>query len=302
MLFKELGKTRVLIPEIGLGTWSYHAGPELLRQGLDAGAAFIDTAESYGSEPVVAEAIAGRRDAVFLATKVSPDHFRRAAVLKAADNSLRRLRTDHLDLYQLHEPNEGIPIEETMAAMEELVQAGKVRFLGVSNFSVAQLQRARKSLGKHPLVSNQVRFNLIDRTINAGVLPYCQSHGITLIAYSPLARGFQHILDCDPQCVLADLAKSSERSPVQLALNWCLCQEHVVVIPKANSAAHLLENCGASDWRLSPDQARRLEEAILCRQRGQFEGLLRRHIPPALKRGIQRLAPLCPASLRRRFY
>src|SRR3954465_723343 len=119
MLSRKLGVSDVQIPEVGLGTWHYEAGSEPLRKGLDSGALFIDTAESYGTEPVVAEAIAGRRDRTFLASKVSSSHFRRADVLKAADSSLMRLRTDHIDLYQLHEPNEQIPIEETLGAMEE---------------------------------------------------------------------------------------------------------------------------------------------------------------------------------------
>ena len=105
---KELGKTGVMVPEIGLGTSAYHGGAELLQTGLDAGALFIDTAESYGTEPVVGEAIAGRREQVFLATKVSPQHFRRPDVIAAAENSLRRLRTDYIDLYQLHEPNPAV--------------------------------------------------------------------------------------------------------------------------------------------------------------------------------------------------
>src|SRR3954469_19781943 len=121
MLLKELGTTGLRIPEIGMGTWDYRAGPEPLRKGLDAGALFIDTAESYETEPVVAESIAGRREQVFLATKVSPSNFRAADVIKAAENSLQRLRTSHIDLYQLHKPNDRVPIEETLGAVEKLV-------------------------------------------------------------------------------------------------------------------------------------------------------------------------------------
>src|SRR5262245_51313569 len=131
MFLTELGRTGVRIPEVGLGMWDYHAGPDPLRSGLDADALFIDTAESYGNESVAADAITGRRAKVFLATKVSPQNFRRADVHKAADNSLRRLRTDYIDLYQLHKPNDAVPLEETLGAMEELVDAGKVRYIGV---------------------------------------------------------------------------------------------------------------------------------------------------------------------------
>jgi diketogulonate reductase-like aldo/keto reductase len=300
MLSRKLGASNVQIPEIGLGTWHYGAGPEPLRKGLDSGALFIDTAESYGTEPAVADAIAGRRERIFLATKVSPNHFRRADVIRAADSSLQRLRTDHVDLYQLHEPNEQIPIEETLGTMEELVDAGKVRFIGVSNFSVAQMQRAQRAMRKYLIVSNQVRFNLIDRTICENLLPYCQSKNITVIAYSPLARGFHHITDSDPKNVLEKLSKATGRTPVQIALNWCLCHERVIVIPKGNSVEHMIENCGASDWRLTNDQVRELGEAIVFRRRGRLDAIIRRSLSPEMKKTIQAVARLMPAPLRRR--
>jgi diketogulonate reductase-like aldo/keto reductase len=300
MRFKELGKTGVRIPEIGLGMWRYHGGPEPLRRGLDAGALFIDTAESYGNEGVAAEAMAHRRGRVFLATKVSPAHFRRRDLIKAADESLKRLRTDYIDLYQLHRPNDDIPVEETLGAMEDLVDAGKVRFIGVSNFSIAQLQHAQRAMHKYPIVSNQVRFNLIDRTIAAALLPSCQANGVTVIAYSPLARGFQHILDCDPRGVLASIAKATGRTPVQVALNWCLCLDGVVAIPKGNSVDHVLENCGASGWRLSPEQVHQLDESTVFKRRSGFEMFLRQHLPPDLKRGIQQLVQVLPRGLRRK--
>ena len=302
MLFKELGTTGLKIPEVGLGMWNYHAGPEPLQSGLDAGALFIDTAESYGNESVAAEAMTGRRAQVFLATKVSSTNFRRPDVLRAADNSLRQLRTDYIDLYQLHSPNDQVPIEETMGAMEELVDAGKVRFIGVSNFSVEQLQHAQQAMRKHRIVSNQVRFSLVDRTIMDALLPYCQAHGVTTIAYSPLARGFQHILDCDPQDVLSSIAKASGRTPVQVALNWCLCQDRVVVIPKGNSVNHVMENCGASGWRLTSEQCRQLDEAIAFRRRSHLEMLLRRCLPSGLTQGIRHIVQRLPAGIRRRIF
>lgn len=302
MLAKELATTGLRIPEIGLGTWDYYGGPEPLRRGFDAGALFVDTAESYGTEPAVADALAGRRDSVFLATKVSPGHFHHADVIRAADASLHRLRTDHLDLYQLHQPNASIPIEETMAAMETLVDAGKVRFIGVSNFSVAQLQRAQKALRKHPLVSNQVRFSLVDRTITPDLLPYCQANGITVIAYSPLARRLSRIFDGDPSGILAQVAREVGRTAVQVTLNWCLHHDRVVVIPKGNSVSHVVENCGASDWRLSPDQFRLLTEKIRFRRRGRFELFLRRHVPASLTQTLQSAVRLLPAGIRRRVH
>jgi diketogulonate reductase-like aldo/keto reductase len=300
MLCKELGKTGVQLPEIGIGTWHYHAGPEPVRKGLDAGALFIDTAESYGSEPVVGEAIASRRDQLFLATKVSPQNYRRADVLKAADGSLSRLRTDRIDLYQLHYPSDSIPMEETLGAMEELVDAGKVRFIGVSNFSLVQLQQAQRAMRKHPIVSNQMRYNLIDRTINDGLLAYCQANQITLIASSPLARGFELMRDCDTRGVLTSLAGATGHTPVQVALNWCLSQPGVVVIPKGNSESHVRENCGASDWRLTPEQMRELDQSVVFRRRSGLEQFLRRHLPPVCKEAVKRLLQFSPRALRRK--
>jgi diketogulonate reductase-like aldo/keto reductase len=298
--FKQLGATGVLIPELGLGTWRYHAGPEPLRRGLEAGALFIDTAESYGNEEIVAQAVGNQRARVFLATKVSPAHFRRSQLLKAADASLLRLGTDHIDLYQLHSPNDDVPLEETLGTMEDLVDAGKVRFIGVSNFSVAELEDARRAMRRHPIASNQVRFNLIDRTIVPDLLPYCREHGITIIAYSPLARGFRHILDCDPDGMLSSIATAIGRTPVQVALNWCLHQDGVVAIPKGNSVEHVLENCGASGWRLSAEQVRQLDDRIVFRRRSAVEIALRRYLPPGLKRGVQQVVQLLPPALRRK--
>src|SRR6266436_57896 len=145
MRLKELSTTGISIPEIGLGTWNYTAGAQSLRKGLEAGALFIDTAESYGTEAIVGEAIAGMRHSVFIATKVSPQNFLPSALRRSVDSSLLRLGIDVIDLLQLHQPNPSVPIEETMGAMAELVDEGKVRFIGVSNFSAAHLKHAQKA-------------------------------------------------------------------------------------------------------------------------------------------------------------
>lgn len=300
MNYKILGQTATEIPEIGMGTWDYHAGPEPLRAGFDAGAAYVDTAESYDSEPIVADAIRGMREAVFLATKVSRDHLHRAGVFAAVDHSLRRLRTDWIDLYQIHEPNPDVPLEETLDAMEQLVDLGKVRFIGVSNFSVPDLERARRAMRKHRIVSNQVRYNIADRTIEGGLLAHCQAHRITIIAYSPLGRELQRLYDCDPQRLLAKISCEVGKTVPQVALNWCVSHEGVVVIPKGNSIAHILDDCGASGWRLSVEQFRRLDEGILSRRRTAVDTLLRRVMPgwagPFLKKSARGLPP----SLRRK--
>jgi diketogulonate reductase-like aldo/keto reductase len=167
---KDLADAGVRLPAVGLGTWQYRGGIEPLRTGITLGACFIDTAESYGTEEIVGHAIHGIRKDIFLATKVSPRHFRHTDIIAAAEASLKRLNTDYIDLYQLHWPNHTIPIEETMGAMEQLVDNGKVRFIGVSNFFERDLKNAQKAMSKHKIVSDQVRLNLIDRTIESGLL------------------------------------------------------------------------------------------------------------------------------------
>jgi diketogulonate reductase-like aldo/keto reductase len=300
MLVKELGRTGVSIPEVGIGTFAYQGGPELLRQGLDAGALFIDTAESYGTESVVGEALRGIRDRVFLATKVSPEHFHERDLRDAVDASLRRLAVDSVDLVQLHYPNPSIPIQETMGALSGLVDAGKVRFCGVSNFSIDQLREAQKALGARPLVSNQVRYNIIDRTIESGLLHYCQQHGITVIVYSPLAKSLNRIIECDPSGSVSQIARAVGKSPAQVVINWCLCKDGVVAIPKAGSREHLLDNCGASDWRLSSEQIALLDARIQFRHRNRFDQLARKLVPRGLQRFAVGALRYLPHGVRRR--
>lgn len=300
MILTELAKTGVVIPEVGMGTWNYHAGAAPLRKGLEAGALFIDTAESYESEPDVGIAVRGIRERVFVATKISPEHFRPADVRRSLDGSLQRMGLDHVDLLQLHEPNPSIPLEETMGAVGGLIEAGKVRFAGVSNFSVSQLQAAQRALVNHPIVSNQVRYNLIDRTIEQHLLPYCRANGITVIAYCPLARGLDRVRDCDPSGVIQDLARMTNRSPAQVVINWCLCQAGVVAIPKGNSAAHILDNCGASDWRLTEDQLALLNARIQFRRRNRFDTMIRDWMPGSLHTLAVRTLQILPRGLRRR--
>jgi len=159
---KQLGQTGTRLPEVGLGTSRYSGGTAPLRQAIELGAFFIDTAESYGTEEMVGEAVKGIRQRVFLSTKVAWANLGRGELMKAAEGSLVRLRTDHIDLYQIHSPNSAIPIRETMPAMEDLVDAGKVRFIGVSNFTLAELKKAQAVTRKYPIVSNQVRYSLAE--------------------------------------------------------------------------------------------------------------------------------------------
>jgi diketogulonate reductase-like aldo/keto reductase len=281
---KELGQTGVLLPEIGLGTWQYHGGVEPIRKAISLGSFLVDTAESYCTEEIVGEAVKQFRNRVFICTKVSPRNFRRADVLMAADKSLKRLRTDYIDLYQLHSPNCTVPIEETMGAMEELVDSGKIRFIGVSNFSVAELRKARLALSKYRVVSNQVRYSLVDRSVEVDLLRYCAENKITVIAYSPLACGVNHIKEKDPRAILSKVAALAGKTEAQVALNWCISRENVIAIPKASSVDHVVQNCDASGWRLSREQNRLLEEAVKFRRRGRAEAGLRRAARSILQR------------------
>jgi diketogulonate reductase-like aldo/keto reductase len=197
---------------------------------------------------------------------------------------LRRLSTDYIDLYQLHWPNLIVPLEETMSAMEELVEQGKIRYIGVSNFLTRDLRRAQAALSRHRIVSNQVRYSLIERTIEGGLLRYCQENQITVIAYSPLGMGLQNIACMDPDDSLGKVAAQVGKTRAQVALNWCLAKEGVIAIPKADSIDHVTENCGTSGWRLSPTQMRQLDQRVRYRKRSLFERALRRAARHALQR------------------
>jgi diketogulonate reductase-like aldo/keto reductase len=271
---KELGKTGVILPEIGIGTWYYTGVPDLLRKAVDFGATLIDTAEHYGTEEVVGRAIKGIREKVFVATKVS--HWRREEVLRCAEASLRKLGIDRIDLYQLHWPNATVPMEETIGAMEELVEQGKVRFLGVSNCSIGEMKRAQAALGKHRIVSNQVRYSLIERTIEPRILDYCKNNHMTVIGFSPLGHSFQNMLMRDPSDALGQVAKETGKTKAQVALNWCIRHPGLITIPKAGSEAHVFENCGSSGWRLTAEQIGLLCRKVTFRRRGPIEAFCRR--------------------------
>jgi diketogulonate reductase-like aldo/keto reductase len=276
MEVKRLGSTQIDLPEVGLGTWKYAGGIGPLRIGIDHGACFVDTAEIYGTEDIVGEALLGRRNRVFLATKVAPRNFARRSLIAAAESSLRRLRTDYIDLYQLHWPNYTVPIEEPMAAMEQLVDAGKIRFIGVSNFSIRELVNAQAVLSRHNIVSNQVRYNLMDRTIENGLLKFCQENEITVIAYSPLGTAFSQMRAADTEGVLALVARDAAKTESQVAINWLTSKDNVVTIPKADTVAHVIDNCVSSGWRLSEAAYGSLEAMIRFKKQGRVVSELRR--------------------------
>jgi len=244
----------------------------------------VDTAESYGTEPVVGQAIRGIRDRFFLASKISPRHFRGRDVIRAAECSLRQLGTHYLDLYQLHWPNYTIPIGETMSAMERLVEAGKIRFIGVSNFTVSELRRAQAALSRARIVSNQVSYSLIDRSPELELIPYCEANQISLLAFSPLARGFGALRGADREDALGQIAAALQKTRVQVALNWCLSRAPVIAIFKADKVEHVRENCGASGWMLTPEQRRLLAQSVAPRlSRSRMERFARRLARRALQ-------------------
>src|SRR5881296_1794692 len=254
-----------------MGTWEIGGGMmnnasrdeeavEALNLGLELGMTLVDTAEMYGaghSEEVVSRALDGRREKVLVASKVSPSHFAYDDVLRSAQKSLERLKIKEMDLYQLHWPNPRVPIEETMRAMEKLI-----RDIGVSNFSVAQMKEAQASLSREQIVSNQVEYSLLDRSIEPDVLPYCQQEGVTVIAYSPLGKGRIPKGRGGSFKVMDEIATKYGKSRSQVALNWLLNHGSVVVIPKAIDKAHVRENAGVVGWRLSPDDSKKLATAF----------------------------------------
>jgi diketogulonate reductase-like aldo/keto reductase len=253
---------------IGQGTWLIESGDRAaavaaLRKGLDLGMTHIDTAEMYGSgaaEEVVAEAVAGRRDEVFLVSKVLPENASRAKTRAACDKSLARLRTDRLDCYLLHWRG-SYPLEETIAAFNELQRAGKILSWGVSNFDVADLDEAREIAGDR-ITCNQVLYHLQERAIEHEVLPWCERHGVALVGYSPFGhRDFPGPRTAGGR-VLAELAAAHGVTSRQVALSFLTRRPPLFVIPKASSPAHVDENARAGDLRLSDNELARIDAAF----------------------------------------
>lgn len=260
---KTLGKTRTKIPALGQGGMgiggylyrdSLQDGNQIkaLRLGIELGMTFLDTAEAYGdghSEELVGKATGGIRDKVFIATKFSPEHNSYEDVLKSAEGSLRRLGTDYVDLYQVHWPNPKVPISETMRAMKRLLEEGKVRYAGVSNFSLKELKEAQAAISGDEIVSVQVEYNLFDRSIENSILPYCESEGMTAIAYSPLDQG--KIAGGDRRTrALQKIAAKYNRTVAQVTLNWLICHPSVIAIPKATNPDHIKQNAASADFEL----------------------------------------------------
>ncbi len=246
------------IPALGLGTWKMK-GKECkrsVRQAIEIGYRHIDTAVFYGNEAEVGEAIASfDREKIFLTTKIWKDKLGYRDFKDSAEASLRRLDTEYVDLILIHWPNPEIPLEETVRAMNELAEEGKVRNLGVSNFGIDQLEGARE-LSSYPIVTNQVKYHL--GTDRSSLLEYCRTEDVLLTSYSPLGQG--EILDNE---TLKRLASSYGKSPGQLALKWLVEQDRVIAIPKASSENHLRENLDLFDWELRPEDKEELDELVI---------------------------------------
>ncbi len=267
MELKELSNTSVIVPEIGIGTWRYKGGVAPLQQGIRLGATLIDTAEGYYTEDVVGEAVKGMREEIFIATKVSGRHLAYDQLLRAAENSLYELGTDYIDLYQIHWPNPAFPLRDTMRAMGELADRGVIRFIGVSNFDISELEEAQSYLDNYKIVSNQILYNLNNRSIERDLLPYCTEKDIAIFAYTPIDDGHltneSRTLTLGKLETLKEISEETKKTFAQIALNWCTSRPNVFAIPKSNSITRVIENCQASGWRLSADQLARLNKAFM---------------------------------------
>jgi diketogulonate reductase-like aldo/keto reductase len=267
---RPFGSTAREVAIIGQGTWYIdEADRETaiagLRRGLDLGMSHIDTAEMYGSgaaEDVVGAAIAGRRDEVFLVSKVLPHSASRTGTLAACEQSLKRLNTDRLDCYLLHWRGRH-PLEDTFAAFEQLCAEGKILSWGVSNFDVADLEEIRGIAGAGHPVCNQVLYHLRERAIEQAVLPWCEENGVAVVAYSPFGHvsGFP-----EPHSpgghVLKDIADRRNATPRQVALAFLMRRPLLFAIPKASNPKHAEENAGAGALHLSDEEIARIDAAF----------------------------------------
>jgi len=299
--YVELGRSGEKVSAIVLGTWQFgsrawgygrgystHDCVEAVKASVEAGVNLIDTAEIYGgglSEKIVGMALKELGDGVMVASKVAPHHLTYGGVIKACERSLNRLGIRTIDLYQIHWPNPVIPIKDTMKAMEHLVKRGKIRYIGVSNFSLKLLRKARECLKNEEVVSNQVKYNLLERRIEKELLPYCQREGVTILAYSPLAQGIltgkytpqnlpkdivrrvnrmftsSYLLKAMP--LLDELKRTAEKYGVnqaQTALAWIISHDRCAAIAGAKNREQAVTNASAGELKLSDEEVRRLAE------------------------------------------
>ena len=271
---RKFGSTGVAVPILGQGTWQMEHDDRAeairaIRRGLELGLTHLDTAELYGSgavEEMVAEAMAGRRDEVFLASKVLPSNASRRGTIAACERSLKRLRTEVLDLYLLHWTGPH-PLEDTLAAFDQLVGAGKIRAFGVSNFDVRELEEAIRLAGPGRIACDQVLYHLGERYAERELLETCARHRVALVAYSPLGSGQFPSARSRGGQVLGEIAARHGASPQQIALAFLTRDPNVFAIPKAARLEHAEANAGAASIRLTPEEIRRIDVAFPVRRR-----------------------------------
>jgi diketogulonate reductase-like aldo/keto reductase len=256
------------VPVLGQGTWRMGENVSkrksevaALRAGIELGMTLIDTAEMYadgGAEQVVGEAIAGRRDQVFVVTKFYPQNAARERMAAACDRSLRRLNVEQIDLYLLHWRGD-VPLKETLAGFDDLLEAKKIRYAGVSNFDVDDMEELARLKGAlERIVTNEVLYNLERRGIEWDLLPWMRKRHRPIIAYSPVEEG----LLAHPHPVLKRIAERHDATPVQIALAWVIRQDGVIAIPKAADPKHVRENRGAADIKLTKRDLTELDESF----------------------------------------
>jgi len=277
MRYKTLSGTTESIPVIGQGTMGIggyldsdidgdQKCIDTIRFGINLGMMFIDTAENYGkghSEEVIGHAIKSIREKVFIATKVSPEHLAYEDTIRACEGSLRRLSTDYIDLYQIHWPNPVIPIEETMRAMTHLREQGKIRFMGISNFSLQQIREVMGIFGKEGFISVQSEYNLFDRSIEYDILPFCEENDLLTIAYSPLDQGY--IAQGNSRIeILESIAQKYGKTQSQIVLNWLVSHPNVIAIPKAVNAEHIRQNAAAADFDIDQADIQIIDQTFQC--------------------------------------
>jgi diketogulonate reductase-like aldo/keto reductase len=264
---QQFGSNGPEVPAIGQGTWYIDRSDRkgavaALRRGIDLGMTHIDTAEMYGdAELVVAEAIAGRRADIFLVSKVLPSNASRRGTIAACERSLARLKTDRLDCYLLHWRG-SYPLAETVAAFEQLVGAGKIRSWGVSNFDVGDLDEMLAVAGQGRIACNQVLYHLKQRAIEHAVIPWCEQHGVAVVAYSPFGHDDFPSARSRAGEVLQAIAQAHGASPRQVALGFLTRKPEVLAIPKASSEQHAADNAAAGALKLGSDEIAALDHAF----------------------------------------
>ena len=276
MIYKRLGNTEIEIPAIGQGTTGvgsyqkFDAGNiakrmDVWKHGMELGMTYLDTADLYGgglSEETVGKLIKGIRDRVFIGSKFNPGEKVRESITASIEGSLKRLGTDYIDLYQLHWPNPFLSLAEIMETLSGLVRQGKIRHIGISNFSLDEFREAQALLPDNRIVSNQVEYNLLDRSIETDMLPYAASNNITLIAYSSLNQG-SFMLNEEQKSVLTGLSRKYDKTIPQIIIRWLISHKPVIVLTQSGSMVHTEENALSADFDIDDTDISKINEIYI---------------------------------------